>query len=390
MGKSLLFFELLQIAVGTRHDLSFIPSVMEWGEAFDTAKKQAVVGVCFKGVQCAIKYDNSKVVNLSPKTRIQWLAITAKIQSRNEMMNRRCAELYDLIKSTGYKSCVLKGQAVAIYYDKACVTDKNSRMSMLRQSGDIDMWMVADVDKVIRWARQTNTMFYYDYHHADLSLFSDTEIELHYRPSISRNLWRNSRMQKWFKKEGQQHIIYNEQLKCCVPDDVFSLILTLNHNLWHLLYEGVGLRQMMDLYYVSSAIHSSNKTSYLLNYFHLDTFASASAWVLWYLFDRCSEHSLFVSPQSPLPSPNEDSGRFLLEEIMKAGNFGHYDIRLKAGRYSSNSRLMLQWLQHTIRLLRFFPKEVAWTPFGILYISFWRRFSEYKEKYLIRYNFGKI
>lgn len=49
MGKSLLFFELLQIAVGTLYDLSFIPSVMEWGEAFDSAKKQALVGVCFKG-----------------------------------------------------------------------------------------------------------------------------------------------------------------------------------------------------------------------------------------------------------------------------------------------------------------------------------------------------
>ena len=72
-------------------------------------------------------------------------------------------------------------------------------MSLLRQSGDIDMWMVGDVDKVIRWARATGTMYFYDYHHADLSLFPDTEIELHYRPSISRNLWRNRRLQRWFK-----------------------------------------------------------------------------------------------------------------------------------------------------------------------------------------------
>lgn len=106
---SSLFFELLQISVGTRQGLSFTPSAEEWSEAFDDAKRQALVGVCFRGVQCAVKNDNSKVANLLPKLKMQWLAITANIQRRNEVMNRRCAELYGLIKAAGYESCVLKG-----------------------------------------------------------------------------------------------------------------------------------------------------------------------------------------------------------------------------------------------------------------------------------------
>lgn len=94
----MLFFELLQLSVGTRQGLSFTPSAEEWGEAFDNAKRQALVGVCFRGVQCAIKNDNSNVANLPPKLKMQWLAITANIQRRNEMMNRRCAELYGVDK----------------------------------------------------------------------------------------------------------------------------------------------------------------------------------------------------------------------------------------------------------------------------------------------------
>lgn len=378
----MLFFELLQISVGTRQGLSFTPSAEEWGEAFDNAKRQALVGVCFRGVQCAIKDDNSKEANLPPKQKMQWLALTVNIQRRNEVMNRRCAELYDMIKAAGYDSCVLKGQAVAMYYDDNGNADETNRMSLLRQSGDIDMWMVEDADKVIRWARDTNTMYYYDYHHADLSLFPDAEIELHYRPSISRNLWRNSRLQKWFRDEGLHHIIYNKQLKCCVPDNVFSLILTLNHNLWHLLYEGVGLRQMMDLYYVARSMQSSDEVSCLLRNFQLESFASASAWVLWYLFDGSADNSLFVSEQSPLPAPDERLGRFLLDEIMKAGNFGHHDERLKSERYASSTRLMMQWLRHTMRLVRHFPVEVAWTPIGILRISMWRRWRYRKEREL--------
>lgn len=370
-----LFFELLQLSVGTRQGLSFVPSAQEWTEAFGDAMKQALVGVCFYGLQRAGRHDAGQTVHLPPKLKMRWLALTADIQRRNEVMNRRCAELHDMLKAAGCRSCVLKGQAVAVRYDGACGGADGVRMSLLRQSGDIDMWVLADTDDVLHWARETGTMYFFDYHHADLRLFPDVEIELHYRPSISRNLWRNVRLQRWFRGEGQRHVVYNERLNFRVPDDVFSLVLTLNHNLWHLLYEGVGLRQMMDLYFVARTMQPSDEASRLLRRFQLERFASASAWVLWHLFDGDSPHSLFVSPQSPLPVPDEQSGRFLLDEIMMAGNFGHYDKRLSAGRYASRIGLMAQWLHHTMRLVRFFPVEVAWTPVGILRISLWRRWK---------------
>ena len=48
----MLFFELLQISVGTRKGLSYTPSAEEWREAFDNAKRQALVGCVFQG--CAM------------------------------------------------------------------------------------------------------------------------------------------------------------------------------------------------------------------------------------------------------------------------------------------------------------------------------------------------
>lgn len=381
MSKTRLFFELIQLAIGSRDGLSFVPTSDDWTVAYDLADKQALIGVCFCGVQKAYDHDACKMVNLSSKLKMRWLSVATNIQKRNKLMNVRCAELYERLNSDVYNSCVLKGQAVArLYDDGGKSNDKYLALRLMRQSGDIDMWMVADTNTVIEWAKSTQTMFYYDYHHADLSLFPDAEIELHYRPSISRNLWRNNRLQRWFKTEGSKHIVHDDRLGFNVPDDIFSLLLTLNHNLWHLLYEGVGLRQMMDLYFVAKAMRSSDESKRLLSHFKLCRFASASAWVLWYLFDGCRADSLFVKDSSPLPSPNEKAGRFLLSEIMKSGNFGHYDSRNNWSKSGSRVLLMIRWIRHTFRLFMYYPIEVLWTPLGILWISFWRRCRYMKYK----------
>lgn len=46
-----IFFELLQVAVGTRDELSRMLSAKDWDELYEIAKKQSLVGVCFAGVR---------------------------------------------------------------------------------------------------------------------------------------------------------------------------------------------------------------------------------------------------------------------------------------------------------------------------------------------------
>lgn len=66
-----LFFELLQLALGTRQTLSFTPSEKEWIDAFDVSKKQALVGICFKGVQQACRLDGDAAKNLPVQLKMQ-------------------------------------------------------------------------------------------------------------------------------------------------------------------------------------------------------------------------------------------------------------------------------------------------------------------------------
>ena len=63
-----------------------------------------------------------------------------------------------------------------------------------------------------------------------------------------------------------------------------------------------------------------------------------------------------------LCQPNEKEGRFLLEEIMRGGNFGHYDERNRF--YSKNARIRrgVFTLKRNMRYLKHYPGEVLWKP----------------------------
>lgn len=372
-----LFYELIRVSIGYQSSLSYIPNVQEWDKLYKMAEKQALIGICFMGIKNlgADADTGFSKIGMTKMQYLNWMGMAFQIHEQNELRNKQCVKVHELLAKDGYKSCILKGQAVASLY---------GTLTNLRQSGDIDVWMISPPNEAIKWARKTGVMYFYDYHHADLTLFSDTEVELHYRPSLSRNLIRNKRLQRWFDEEGTNHIIFKEDLGFSVPDYTFNVILTLNHNYWHLLYEGVGMRQHLDLYYV---LKSKNKYSYaysgkadnkeilrLLRYFNLEKYASASMWIMSVIFGLEREYLLC--------EPDENAGRFLLDEIMLAGNFGKHDERLKDGRYKNRWGLMLTWMRHTFRLFKYYPADVLWTPIGILRISLWRRVRYIREKEL--------
>lgn len=357
------FCELIKVSVGLNERLSKEPTEQLWQTLFDMAQQQALTGVCFAGVH-RLKDQGA---NIPQQLYYEWLGMAGMIQQQNERLNRESRLISQLVSEQGFRSSILKGQAVAKMYDGVLKT--------LRQPGDIDIWVTAKPKEVIRLGRSLGCIYYYDYHHADLEYYKDTEVEMHYRPTLSRNLWRNRRLQRWFEKEGESLVVYDNQLGFNVPRPDFNLILTLNHNFWHLLYEGVGMRQMMDLYYVLKShtkITDNTDIEQLLKYFGLMKFVKACMWVMQEVFGLARNHMVC--------EPDERSGRFLLNEIMTAGNFGHHDPRLKRSGEKSRVVLMGRWLKHTIRLFRYYPADVLWTPFGVLYISLWRRWHYMRDK----------
>lgn len=70
-----------------------------------------------------------------------------------------------------------------------------------------------------------------------------------------------------------------------------------------------------------------------------------------------------------LCDPDERQGRFLLSEIMTAGNFGKYDDRMQVKAGGGKWSQLKRWLLHSARLVWHYTQEVLWTPIGIAYIS---------------------
>lgn len=86
MGSEIgLFYELLQVAIGSRNCLSSIPSSTTWEALYRLAVKQTVLGVCFYGIQ---KLPARQTTNISRSLKIKWLGGAARIQTQNELMNK--------------------------------------------------------------------------------------------------------------------------------------------------------------------------------------------------------------------------------------------------------------------------------------------------------------
>ena len=69
--------------------------------------------------------------------------------------------------------------------------------------------------------------------------------------------------------------------------------------------------------------------------------------------------------------PNEKYGKFVLNEVLEAGNFGTYDKRNRFGR----SRLghNIQRIYRDLRLMRYFPAEALSEPIFRVWHYFWRK-----------------
>lgn len=336
-----LFFDLIRVAIGSQVCLSHSPSADEWGKLYDMAKKQSLVGVCFAGVQKLVtqKQEPPEMLYLT------WMGMAAKIQQRNEVVNRQCAELQTKLSTDGLRSCVLKGQGIAALY---------GQLAALRQSGDIDVWVKATPERVIEYADRYGFSEEPTYLHVGANVFTDTPVELHWRPTLFRNLFHNSIVQRWCNVCSEDTFKHLEEYGFDIPSDDFNRVFNLSHLYRHFMFEGVGLRQVLDYYYVlmNTTCSDSLAEQNLICRLGMKKFASALMWVLKVLFALPGDKFLF--------SPDEKEGRFLLEEIMQMGNFGRGDTR------NSEDRVQVRMLKKWAHLLLHYPSEVIWNPVWII------------------------
>lgn len=364
-----LLFELIQVAIGRKNSLSYTPTAKEWYELYRMAKSQAILGICFAGVKRLQGTENCVPVSLF----MQWLAIAAKIQQRNEYMDKKTAEVWTLPNKAGLECAVLKGQGVAELYEirNEELGIRNDSLGMLRQSGDIDVWVKGGFDVVNDFVQKTRPSDDIAYHRFHYDMYADTEVELHHRPTLMRNLFDDKRLQRWCDSFGADTFVMTGK-GFAVPSLNFNRIFILTHIYRHFLFEGIGLRQLMDYYFVLKASHRSSSEREeeitLINRIGMKKFAEAVMWVLGHVFGLEREYMLC--------EPDEKEGRFILDEIMLTGNFGHGD-----SRYIGHSKVK-RMTKHGLHLLIHYPSEVIWTPIWLVYHKVWK-YTKRKSK---RYN----
>ena len=366
-----LFFELIQVTIGHRDSLSRVPTAAEWKALYSLSVKQAVAGVCFCGVQ-RLAVDQRSCLPASLK--LQWFALATQIKARNELLNHRCVEVQRMLTEEGMKSCILKGQGVAMLYCDSSFKDENNgdntgrSLGLFRQSGDIDVWVDKVRDDVIDFVMQNAPTREFDQKHIHFHVFEDVDVEMHWIPVNRESPRFNRILGEYFRKESSRQFA-NSSGKVCYPTVDFQLVHQLLHAYAHYVYEGVGLRQMMDLYFAQVALMklASEKRSEILDMFDrlgLMKFVAGTQYVLYVVFG--------LETDTLLCTPDLKEGQLLLREIEIGGNFGQYDKRNNVKEESFVHRALRRF-ERRWRMVRFDPLGTIIMPFSRLSLEIWMR-----------------
>ena len=92
------------------------------------------------------------------------------------------------------------------------------------------------------------------YHHLETTL-DGVPVELHFFPGIMNNPIYNARLQKWFKRNADLQCSNVVSLpdgigEIAIPTTAFNVVYQLTHLYHHFFDEGIGMRQIIDYYYV--------------------------------------------------------------------------------------------------------------------------------------------
>lgn len=361
MNIEQLFFELLRVSIGMSGCLSKTPTNEEWKALYDMAKKQTLLGVCFAGVHKLVEQGQKPEEMLY----LTWMGMAAKIQQRNEVVNQQCVEVQKRLSAEGFRSCIFKGQSVATLYGS---------LSMLRQSGDIDIWIEGGRKRVIELVQSIAHTKNIRETHAQLSIYQDTEIEAHYRPGLIRDAFRNKKLQAFFASCEEECFTNMVSLPCgeiIAPTQKFNAVHQMLHIYHHLFDGGIGLRQVMDYYFVLCNLPRTEHYGVMeiLKSLGVKRFTAALMCVL---------HEVFGLEESMmLCKPNEKDGAFLLDEIMQAGNFGHRDERNKKFDMGSYTQNFFGIIGKNLTYMRFAPWDWLMSPLWRIYHFAWRKWNGY-------------
>ena len=359
-----MVFDFLKYCLGNEVDMTEFVAKMDWRQLYDFAKKQAIVGFCFEGIErLGNEYPEELRQNpIGQDLLMEWMGKAQQIRRRNMKVNVVAGKLYSQSRKDGLRCCVLKGQGNALMYPEP----------YSRTPGDIDVWVNAERDTITEYAKKHFVLGDdIRYHHLE-TVVDGVPVELHFMPCVMNNLMYNARLQKWFKRNADLQCSNVVELpddagEIAVPTTAFNIVYQLGHLYHHFFDEGIGMRQIIDYYFVikdSPDCLSAGALRVELKRLGLFKFAGAVMYVLYEV--------LGLSKEKVIVPMDEKRGKLLLDEILNGGNFGkHFS---KYGHFTQQGMAKKYFLKiwRNMHFVRYYPAEALSEPVFRTWHFFWR------------------
>lgn len=345
---------ILQIYITEENCLSVVISKDDWSRLFDISTKQAICGVVFQVIQ-----QLPSELQPSKEIILKFYALSEKIKQYNAILDQSIEKLLTELNSLDLDCCILKGQGVGLLYP-----NPDSR-----HPGDIDVWCKGGRDYILgqlKDYRVKNIVI----HHADIDIIKGIPIEIHFIPSWFYSPFTNNKFKKWCNNDiDKQFDNYNNK-GFCNPTIDFNLVYSIIHIYKHLFDEGIGLRQLMDYYFIlrDSNIEERKDAYKNLSSFKMKRFVGAVMYVMKDLFDLDNNYLLC--------EPSEKYGKHLLNEILIGGNFGQYNWKKKCCKENLIER-GLRKMKRNIKFVTYYPSEILWSPLWKCWHWLWRKKNGY-------------
>lgn len=352
-----VFFDFLRFSVQAEAAVPRSLAEARWDVIYDMARKQGLVGVLYRGVRRL-----TKGVAPDEELLMRWTGQAERIRRQNVRLFEDSATVWRKFRQEGFRGCVLKGQGNALLYPDP----------YMRTAGDIDIYLEGGRRRVMRYVDKVCPHQVMRYHHVDFPVMR-TPIEVHFTPSYMFFPVHNRRMQAWFR--GVMDLQCSNVVtlpdgygEMAVPTVSFNVVYILSHLYRHVFTEGIGLRQLLDYYYVLLAWEHDAEAlacvQRVVGRLGMTKFAGGIMWVLGEVFGLPSLRMIAMT--------DEREGRFLLDEIMQGGNFGQYDTRLGSKDGEGKVHRYLRMSLRNLRFVRHYPAEALSEPLFRTCFAVWK------------------
>ena len=364
-------FDFLKYCLGAKSDVNKVITGIDWQMLYSFAFKQALLGLCFDGTERLGK-EYSEELKQNPIGRellMTWMGKAQQIRRQNMKVNAVASKLFSMLREDGLRCCILKGQGNALMYPNP----------YSRTPGDIDAWIDASRERIMEYTQKKFELGDdIRLQHLETSL-DGVPVELHFFPCSMNNPIYHARLQKWFRRNADlqcSHIVGlpDGAGDIAIPTTAFNVVYQLTHLYHHFFDEGIGMRQIVDYYFVvisDELLVISDELLVIRDTLHRELkhlglwkFAGAVMYVL--------HEVLGLSEEKMIAPMDEKRGKLLLAEILNGGNFGRHFT--KYGHFTRQGMAKKYFLKiwRNMHFVRYYPAEALSEPIFRTWHFFWR------------------